>query len=170
MNSLYDALDDISADITKNLAFSSSSHMPRFKMSMQSKTWTQGDNVAMVTSFTGISSIPLISNVAGFIAGTMRDKEIANKMPTIVEDIKRQYPSLRASALKALTEAFRKLTEKAKLQITEFFNEQIADVEKRAEESAAVARKSAESKAETETALNELISTLDSIKEALTNN
>lgn len=170
MNSLYDALDDISADISKNLSFSSVSHMPRFKMSMQSKTWTQGDNVAMVTSFTGISSIPIISNVAGFVAGTMRDKEIANKLPTIVEDIKKQYPSLRASALKALTEAFRELTEKAKLQVTEYFNEQTAEIEKQAEESAAVARKDAESKAEIEAALNELITCLDSIKEALTAN
>ena len=166
MTGLYDELDDISKDIAKKLSFNGADSLPRFKMAMQQKTWTRGDNVALVTSYTGISSIPLISNVVGFIAGSMRDKEIEKKMPDIIGQIKSQYPSLRTSALNSLSAAFKDLTEKAMLQVAEYFDEKTYEFECKAEESAAVARKDSESKAEIRAALNELTNTITSIKES----
>lgn len=166
MTGLYDELDDISEDITKKLSFNGANTLPRFKMAMQQKTWTKGDNVALVTSYTGISSIPLISNVVGFIAGSIRDKEIEKNMPDVIGQIKSQYPALRTSALNSLSVAFKDLTEKAKLQVTEYFDEQTREFERKAEESAAVARKDSESKAEICTALDELKNTIASIRES----
>ena len=167
VTALYDELDDISADITKKLSFSTMDTVPRFKMAMQSKTWTRGDNIALVTSYAGLSSIPLVSNIVGFIAGSMRDKEIENKMPDVISEIRSQYPALRISALNSLTAAFKELTEKAKKQVSEYFDDQTRELEQKADESAAVARRDAESKAEIAAALGELTDTIVSVKEAL---
>lgn len=166
MTGLYEELDKISEDISKKLSFTGADTLPRFKMAMQQKSWTKGDNIALVTSYTGVSSIPILSNVVGFIAGSMRDKEIEKKMPDVIGQIKSQYPALRTSALNSLSVAFKDLTEKAKLQVTEYFDEQTREFEHKVEESAAVARKDAESKAEIRAALDELTNTLSSIKES----
>lgn len=158
--SLYDELDDVAKGISKKLSFQSSSAMPTFRISLQNKTWTKGDNVAMVTS---MMYIPVISLAANYVAGAMREKKIKNSAPDILSEVKAQYPKLRTSAITSLSQAYADLSEKAKKQVSEYFKERTSEIEAQAEQSLAVARQDEESKQEIKTAISEINGVLDSI-------
>ncbi len=163
--SLFDELNDVAAGLSKNLSFNPDSTSPNFRITLQNKTWTSGDTVSFFTDFTGLSSMPIISPVVNYIAGSMRQKKINNSAPDIVGEIKDQYPVLKSSALQALASAYGELASGAKTQVSEYFAQQIAETEAQSEESAMAARQDENVKQEIREIINEIKDVLHSINE-----
>ena len=164
---LYDELDDISEDISKKMSFSSYSAPIMFSFSLQNKTWTKGDNVSFASDALGLSN-SLLGFGISYIAGSMRQRQIKNSTDDLIAEIKEQYVSLRTSVFRRLSRAYQSLGEKAKEQISVYFDEQLGKLEQQVEQSAMAARQSEEHKQEIRTTVTELQSILTEIEEAFT--
>ena len=72
MISLFDELDKVSEDITKQL-YNRSSPIPKFTLSLSNKTWTKADTVAFATHrlplLSAVSSLGVVSLAVNYFAG-----------------------------------------------------------------------------------------------------
>jgi len=161
---LYDELDDISADISKKMSFKVSSKPVALSFSLRNKTWTKGDNVALVSDLLGVSNT-LFGYAVDYVAGSMRQKQVKESRVDILKEIQEQYASLRISVMGALSESFKNLRAKAKEQIGVYFEEHLHTLETQVEQSAMVARQNDAKKQEIRLAVNELQSVLMEIEE-----
>lgn len=168
--SLYDALDDIADDISKNLSFSENTSMPKFRISLQNQTWTSSDTASFAFSTVSdyLPLLSLVSPVVDFVAGTARQKTIQNSTPDLMKEIKVQYPALRSSALQSLSKAYTDLAARAKVQISDYFDQQIQEVEAQSEQSAMVARQDEDSKQKIREAIEEIRTLMNAIKDRFT--
>lgn len=161
---LYSELDDISSDISKNMLFDTGSVSAKFSFALQNKTWTAGDNVALVTSNLGFDFVGL---AAQFIAGSMRESKINKSVPDLVSEIKTQYLGLKVAVNKAISEAYDELKTKSKEQLSAYFENELAACEERVNQSAAVAKQDEERKNEIKLALAELESIIQEIEKEI---
>lgn len=161
--SLTNELDDIAEGLSRDVSISNAASAPKLHIALQNKTWTSADTVSFYSNFLGFSSIPLISPVIDYIAGSARQKKIQKSAPDLISEIKAQYPTIKTSAVTALSKAYKDLAEKSKLQVSEYFEQQIAETKAQSEESAAAARQDENSKQEIRNALNEIRTVLNSI-------
>ena len=161
---LYDELDDISSDISKKMSFAVNAAPVALSFSLRNKTWTKGDNVALVSDLLGVSST-LFGYAVDYVAGSMRQKQVKDSRPDILAEIKEQYASLRISMMRTLAESFKNLGAKAKEQIGVYFEEHIQTLEAQVEQSAMVARQNDEKKQEIRVAVNELAAVLNRVEE-----
>lgn len=161
---LYDELDDISSDISKKMSFAVNAAPVALSFSLRNKTWTKGDNVALVSDLLGVSST-LFGYAVDYVAGSMRQKQVKDSRPDLLAEIKEQYASLRISMMRTLAESFKNLSAKAKEQIGVYFEEHIQTLEAQVEQSAMVARQNDEKKQEIRVAVNELAAVLARVEE-----
>lgn len=160
---LYDALDDISGDIARKMSFKMNSTPVSLGFSLQNKTWTAGDNVALASSFLGVSG--LLSIAVDYVAGSMRQKQVQDSKEDVIAEIREQYASLRISVLHALSESFKSLSAKAKEQIGIYFEENLQAVESQVEQSAMVARQNEAKKQEIRDTVEALAAVLAEIED-----
>lgn len=161
---IYDKLDDISEDLSKELSLAFVANTKQqFRFNMHNKTWTQGDNVSFVLDQVGLGS-SIIGMFAKGFAGNMREKEIANKKEDIYSDIRAQYVNLDASVSKIVEEVYCEISEKVSQQIQEYFDEREREIEDRMSQILNTARKSTEEKEEVRRAVNAVKAMLKSDK------
>ncbi len=162
IEALYDELDDISSDVSKNMAFDTSSASTRFSFALRNKTWTAGDNVAFVS--TTVLNGSYLSLATDLLGGLMREHTIKKSVPDLVSEIKAQYLELRISINKAISEAYDNIGAKAKQQLSEHFESELAACEERVTRSAAVAKQDDAKKEEIKNALCELENVITEIE------
>ena len=165
MLSISNELDSIDAELAKDLSLGSYMKTPSLRITMQNKTWTSVDTFSYYSDFFGLSALPFVSPVTGFIAGTARHNKIQNSAPALVKEIQAQYPEIRLSAISGLSKAYSDLSERAKKQVTEYFAQQFSELSELLDETAASARRDEESKQQIRIAVGEINSVLSSIKE-----
>lgn len=154
VSELYTELDSISADVSKNMAFESNAVPTKFTFALNNKTWTAGDNVAYISS--SIFGNTIFSLATDLVGGLMREKKIKDSAPDLISEIRSQYPELRSSINKAITETYNSLEKRAKQQISEHFDAELAACEERVNQSATIAKQDADKKNEIRIALTEL--------------
>jgi len=165
---LYDELDDISADISRKMSLRIDSAPIPLSFSLQNKTWTRGDNVAFASDVIGMSG-GWLGIAINYVAGSMRQKQVKDSRPDLINEIKEQYSPLRISVFKTIKESFKNLGEKAKEQTGIYFEEQLRNLELQVEQSAMVARQDDAKKQEIRAALDELQAILDEIEADIKN-
>lgn len=162
---LYDQLEEISEELTRNLSRNMQKNRYHFRFSLDNQTWTKGDNVSYV-----ISKLPFnafIGLVADGIAGTMRQKEMDAKAPDILEKIRKQYASLRQSALMAVEDTYQKMAGKVKEQLEGYYSGQVDTAKEQMEQSAMVARQDEAKKDEIRAAIAQLREVLSQLEKPL---
>lgn len=132
LNSLYDQVDDISKELGKNVALGANNLTKQnFRFALHNKTWTKGDNVYLgsqvVGSFAGIGG--LISLVTMGVAGHMRERELASKKDTVLQDVQEQFAQLEKSLPDILQRHYDQLEHELNGQIQDFFANQVQEVE-----------------------------------------
>lgn len=153
MDKLYNFLDQISSEVSANLVSGYKETQYNFRFAITGKTWTKGDSVGFAANamFGG-----LISVAADGIGGIMRKKEIKNRKPLLIENIKTQYQMLRPAVNKNIVETYRELGKKAKKLMAEYYNEKLGVLQSQVEQSALASRADDAKKAEIQAAVNEL--------------
>lgn len=168
METLYVELENISMEAAKKLSMNTEGSEQTFQISLNSKTWTKGDNVEFANTFVqntlGISSL-----LVSFIAGTMRENEIKKNAPDIIKSIKEQYPRLRASVIPAISQSYLTIGENAKRQLIEYFAERKTELEICMNQLELAARQDEDKKLEIKAALDEISDILVSIKDEFSN-
>lgn len=157
---LYDVLNEISDELTRAMSGKDIHARYSFRFVLDNKTWTKGDNVGFVVSMV---SGGLLSLVADGIGGAMRKKELADRKPQVIQEIKRQYDSLFVSVQRTVAEVYRKMGGQAKQHLSDFYNSKLQTLERQMEQSAAAARQDAAKKQEIRLAAGELRKVLDNI-------
>ncbi len=165
MVTLSDELDRLDSELPKELTMNSFMKTPSIRIKLQNKTWTAADSASYYSDVLGISALPLVSPVVGFIAGTARHKKIQNSTPDLIAEIQEQYPGIKETAISSLSKAYSELAERSKKQIAEYFDQQIAEVSAQLEETSAAARQDEKGKQEIRSALDEIRGVLTSISE-----
>lgn len=159
---IYDKLDDIDSALTRGLANVEGGRSYGFRFSLDNKTWTRGDNVGYIAS--KFSQLGLLSLVVDGVAGAMRQKETADRVPMILQSIKRQYPGFRKSAEDAITDTYGKLATMIRTQLADYFKGHLEDEAAHNEQMQRVARQSAEKKGEIRTAIEQFKSALQRLR------
>lgn len=162
---LYDELDEISRDITSGLSRRASGAACGFRFALDNRTWTMGDNVSFVVSKLG--SLGLLSLVADGVAGSMRQKEMANKTPDILKSIAAQYSGLRGAVQQAVERTYGQLAENVKKQLAEYYGGRIQAVQEQMEQTAMVARQDEEHKAEIQKEITQIRTILNEVNRNL---
>lgn len=170
ITALYDEVNEISNSLAKEMSLSGEIVSFGFNFALQNKTWTMGDNVAFVGEYAGglaaqIIGTSLITIIPDYIGGVMREKQLKESLPTVLENIKEKYSLVKKSAVDTICNTFNKLTDEVKKQISVYFDSEIEDFEARFEQSAAVARQDDEHKQEISNAIDSINNVLNSIKE-----
>ncbi|RGY98895.1 dynamin family protein [Clostridium sp. AM58-1XD] len=155
---LYDALDEISSELTYSLSKNAQNTAYGFRFALDNKTWTMGDNVSFVVS--KIDSLGLFSLVADGIAGAMRQKEMSDKTPDIIKSIQVQYTNLHISVQQAIENTYRTMAENVIKQLAEYYGDKILAAQQQVEQSAMVARQDEAKKEETREAIGKIRSIL----------
>lgn len=150
---LYDKLEEISADLATGLLEGQEPKPYRFRFALDNKTWTKGDNVSYVVNQLNFGLLGLVAD--GF-AGSMRQKEVAQKTPQLLEAIHRQYSAVRQSVQKMIEETYDQMALQANRKLCAYYSDKIDDARAEAEECALVARQNQANQQEVETALCEL--------------
>lgn len=165
---VYEEMDNVSADISKNISFSgiSSAH---FRFSLNNKTWTNGDNVAFAgdVADTRLGLGSLLSMGTTLLGGVMRRNEVKEKKVDLVKEICEQYPTLLNTALIAVGNGFDSFTGKAKEQLSEYFSERMQAFDQQIEQAEMVAKQDESKKETIRAALDEISMTLKKIEEEL---
>lgn len=151
---IYDQLDDIDSSLVRGIASQENRRSYGFRFALDNKTWTRGDNVGYIAS--KFSQLGLLSLVVDGIAGSMRQKETANRVPAILRSIKEQYPGFRKSAVSAIAGTYGKLTETVQAQLADYFKGHREEAEAGSEQLQRVARQSEENKAQIRAAIEQL--------------
>lgn len=159
---LYRLLDDISENVGRKFTTVGITATPSFKFALQNKSWTKGDNVAFV------SNLALANTWLGFatdyVAGSMRKKEINQSMPDVIQEIKMQFPGLRAATFAAIKDVYKSIRNNVKSLIKDHFDEQILTLEAQLEQAAMIARQNDKKKEEIKAAVFEMNKVLDDIR------
>jgi len=155
---LHEELNEISDELACVMSGNHTHMQYSFRFVLDNKTWTKGDNVGFVASM--ISS-GLLSLVADGIGGAMRKKELSNRKPEIIQEIRRQYDSLFVSVQKTVADTYREMGGQAKLHLAEFCNGKLQTLEQQMEQSAAVARQDEAKKTEIRQAVEQLRKVLE---------
>lgn len=169
VTALYDKVNEISEKLSKNLALSGDVASVGFNFALQNKTWTSGDNVAFIGEYAGsiasqVIGSSLISIIPDYIGGVMREKQINDSLPDVIESIKVKYPKVKKGAIDTVCKTFAKLTDEVKKEISIYFDSELEDFKTRFEQSVMVARQDDEQKQIIQTAIEEIESVLNSIK------
>lgn len=164
MDRLYDELNSISDELTRSMSDHHTHAQYNFRFVLDNKTWTKGDNVGFVVSMFGGG---LLSLVADGIGGVMRKKELADRKPQIIQEIKRQYDSLFVSVQKTVADTYQKMGAQAKLNLAEFHKGKLQVLEQQIEQCAAVARQDETKKSEIRQAAEQLRTVLSGIAQMI---
>jgi len=162
---LYADLDTISEDITRKMSYKLNTTPVALSFSLQNKTWTRGDNVALAGTLLSLNGI--LGMAVDYVAGSMRQKQVRNTQGDLIREIKSQYTTVRIAVANALSEAFANLSAKAKEQISSYFDERVQTLESQVEQSAMVARQDDAKKQEISTAIESVRAILNEIRESI---
>jgi len=146
LQQLLDEMEEISSDLTRNLSKNTQSRSFGFQFTLDSKTWTKGDNIGFFANNLG----GIIGLAGSFLAGAMREKEMKDSLPDLVRMIREQYPQFRASAYDTINKNYDQLALNAKRELQDYYAGKIAFAREQVQQTAAVARQSQEKKAEIE--------------------
>jgi len=161
---LYAALDTISEEISRKTALKMNTVPVLLSFSLQNKTWTKGDNVALASIALGMSA-GILGIAMDYVAGSMRQKQVRNSQEDLTREIRAQYSTLQISMSNSLSETFKNLKANAKEQIGVYFEEHIQTLESQVEQSAMVARQDDAKKHEIRAAIEAVKAIIDEIRE-----
>lgn len=162
MEALYDEIENISVDAVKKLSMDSIESQQRFQISLNSHTWTRGDNMEFANNFAQ-STLGISSLLVTFVAGIMREHEIKSKTPDIIKSIKEQYPQLKNSIVPTISDDYLKITKRARKQLIEDFEDEASELESIINQSEMAARQDESKKLEIKKALDEITNVLKNI-------
>lgn len=149
-------MEEISSELTRNLSKDTKERSFGFQFTLDSKTWTKGDNVGFFcNSFGGFLPLGGLLQLGGlFLAGTMREKEMQSSLPDLVKMIREQYPQFRISAYDAIDKNYDQLAGSVKRELQDYYAGKIAFAREQVQQTAAVARQSQAQKDEIEAAIH----------------
>lgn len=157
LSSLYDELTNISPELSKKFSFDSVSISPKFVFEVNNNTFTEGDKLAFAGDLIDSKlQTGLISLVTNYIGGTMREKEINKKTPDYIASIKKQLSGLHSSIIPALAKSYDEIADKAKEQITAYFDNELQILENEVSQAAAILNKDDTTKEEIRAAVDYL--------------
>lgn len=155
---LYDKMELVSSALSEKFALGLETPQSYgFRMNLNNRIWTKGDTVGFavsyITSIVPLSSIfssaaTAVSMVVDGITGAMRGSEAAKSTGDIVNQIASQFPGLNGAVANSVESIYTDLGEKAKKLVLDHFTEKMAQAEHLVSQSAAVARKAEEEKAQ----------------------
>lgn len=160
MQQLLDEMEAISSDLTRNVSKETQERSFRFQFTLDSKTWTKGDNVGFFSN--GIGG--MIGMAGLFLAGAMREKEMKDSLPDLVRMIREQYPQFRESAYDVIEKNYDQLADSVKRELKDYYAGKIAFVREQVQQTAVVARQSQEQKAEIEAAIQNARTQLEKLE------
>lgn len=161
---IYNDAEAISEELTRSISKNTNNTEYNFKFSLESKTWTKGDNVGYIADIIGgmFGALPQYIGLA--IGGAMREKEMQNNLPDVVKEIRLKFPEFRINSQSAIDEAYNKMLLKVKKALQEYYSDKIAFAEAQIEQASIIARQSEEQKAKTEGIINEIRSYIEKLE------
>ena len=161
---IYNDAEAISEELTRSISKNTNSTEYNFKFSIESKTWTKGDNVGYIADRFGgmFGALPQLIGLA--IGGAMREKEMQNNLPDVVKEIRLKFPEFRINSQSAIDEAYNKMLLKVKKALQEYYSDKIALAEAQIEQASIIARQSEEQKAKTEGIIKEIRSYIEKLE------
>lgn len=157
MMQLYDEMEKISSDLSRALTQNREEAGYRFSFTLDTRTWTRGDNVGFAVS---VFSSGLLSLVADGIGGAMRKRELKDRRQDLIDAIVRQHDTFYVSVQKTLEETYQKMGNQAKKLLMEYFRDSVERLERQTEEAVTAARQDSGRKEEIRGAIRELKETL----------
>lgn len=111
---IYNDAEAISEELTRSISKNTNNTEYNFKFSLESKTWTKGDNVGYIADTFGgmFGALPQLIGLA--IGGAMREKEMQNNLPDVVKEIRLKFPEFRINSQSSIDEAYNKMLLKVK--------------------------------------------------------
>lgn len=161
---IYNDAEAISEELTRSISKNTNNTEYNFKFSLESKTWTKGDNVGYIADTFGgmFGALPQLIGLA--IGGAMREKEMQNNLPDVVKEIRLKFPEFRINSQSAIDEAYNKMLLKVKKALQEYYSDKIAFAEAQIEQASIIARQSEEQKAKTEGIIKEIRSYIEKLE------
>lgn len=138
LSSVYDELTNISPELSQKFSFDSVALSPKFVFEVNNNTFTKGDKVAFAGS---LLTTGYLSWITDYIGGVMREKEIDKKSPDYITSIKKQLSGLHLTVVPALSKSYGEIAEKAKEQITAFFENELQALENEVSQAVTVSNK-----------------------------
>lgn len=166
---LYDELDKISQDISKNLNINGATKTPRITIALQNNSWTAADNAAFTVNNLDSVGIrfPFMDQayyLACFAAGVANSKKVKDGSEDLIKRIKDQFANLKNSVMTSTNESCKVLEQDAKRMIAEYYDDLLETNEKQAQLFANVAKQNEEEKEKSRRVIRELQDALDSIR------
>lgn len=161
---IYNDAEAISEELTRSISKNTNNTEYNFKFSLESKTWTKGDNVGYIADTFGgmFGALPQLIGLA--IGGAMREKEMQNNLPDVVKEIRLKFPEFRINSQSSIDEAYNKMLLKVKKALQEYYSDKIAFAEAQIEQASIIARQSEEQKAKTEGIIKEIRSYIEKLE------
>lgn len=161
MESLMDTLETLSDDLTQEF----SKHMIPvncdFRMTIQNRTWTKGDNVSFVASKLSSGFLGIAANGIG---GLLRKKELQDKNPQIIQSIAAQYNQLGSAVRKEIEKVYQGIADYAEQILRVYYEEQFRSLEIRTEQLNMAARKSDDEKKQVREVIEQIRKELNGVR------
>lgn len=160
MESLMDTLDAFSSAMTQDFSKHANPINCDFRMAIQNRTWTKGDNVGFVGSRLSSGFLGIALNGIG---GLMRKKELQDKKPQIVQSIAAQYDQLGGAVRKETERVYQSIADYADQTLRAYYQEQFRTLEIQVEQLRMAARKSNDEKNQVREAITEIRKNFDAM-------
>ena len=159
---LLTQLSEISDELSKGLAGQyATGDSVRFCFRVNNSTWTRGDSVTMAIAMVGSSAI---SSLADLVGSFTRKNELESKKDSLIDSIKKKYPSLKKQVAKAIDNQYSALSGSACKLIENYYQEQIDQARETVEQYLEVSEKSSEDKKQIIADLRQALSLLSETK------
>ncbi|MBQ1389829.1 MAG: dynamin family protein [Clostridia bacterium] len=148
---IYEKLESVSTELLKNMvnAFDKKKKYT-MTVNVDNKMWTKGDNVGLAANL--ISNFGTIGAIAGLVgtavAGVMRQPELKKRSVEFVDQISGKITGMNRQVMTTVEAVYKDMSEKAEKMVTEFYADELAETERIAEQTAAVAYAEEEKKKE----------------------
>ena len=161
---LLEEMSEISDELSKRLAGTyGGKDSISFRLSLDNTTWTKGDSVTLaITRFSGNSIINAVTDLVGSI---VRKQEIENDKGKLLKSIQDQYPLLRDSLARTVSQRYTALARAANKLLAEHYQQQLDRANETLAQYCEAARKNEEEKELARAAICEVQETLKAFEE-----
>lgn len=157
---ICDEVDCTSEEMGKGLSLDSSGLAKQnFRFALHNKSWTKGDNLywgsTVLSDATGIGGM-LYTLASMGVAGHMREKEMAGKKDTVLQDVQAQFTQLEKDLPGVMKRNYDQLEKALNARIQDFFARQIQEVQANTAQMAEIAGGGIEEKQRMQEAIREV--------------
>lgn len=162
---LYEHLEQISQELVYQLSRQTAGSHYDFSFTMQTKTWTRGDNVGFFAD-TVLSRFSISAYLVALgIGGAMRGQEMKDQKGALIQALQDEYPKFRTSVHQTVERSYEAMRTNAQAQLEEYYTDRLRTAQTQLNQMEAVARQSQQRKDEIRCAIGQIRGALTELEQ-----